>query len=271
MFDVSERDQLRARLVTAARGDSDVEGVALVGSAARGSEDRWSDIDLALLLTLGSDPEEVAQRWTRQLQRDEAVIDHLDVHASGALYRVFLLRSTLQLDLSFWPHGSFVTGGAPVRVLFGQPIEPIESAESAGAGVVEDAMAQVRMAWLYALHARSALARGRGWQVLWMLEGIRNQLVSLYCLRYGLPTHQGRGVDQMPDAVRAELARTLVASTDPDGLGDTFGVLVDLLLEEADRQDLPLPPGLPQALDELVSSGLRAGPGGSRSDQSERV
>ena len=75
----------------------------------------------------------------------------------------------------------------------------------------------------------------------------------------------------MPDAVRAELARTLVASTDPAVLGDTFGILVDLLLEEAVRQDLPLPPGLPQALDELVSSGLRGGTSGSAWDQSERV
>ena len=216
-------------------------------------------------MTRGTEPGEVAERWTRQLRQDEVVIDHLDLQASGALYRVFLLRSTLQLDLSFWPHGSFVTGGAPVQALFGQPVESVEQVAGQEAGQVagEEAMRWVRMAWLHALHARSALARGRSWQVLWMLGGIRDQLVSLYCLRYGLPTHQGRGVDELPDPVRTELARTLVASTDPAVLGDTFGTLVDLLLEEADRQDLPLPPGLPQALDALVASGLRASTSGS--------
>jgi len=197
------------------------------------------------------DPAKVAHEWTRRLQQEETVVDHLDIHASGALYRVFLLASTLQVDLSFWPHGSFVTGGAPVHLLFGQA----EDLEPPAAG--EDLVNHVQMGWLYALHVRSALARGRSWQAVWMLEGIRNRLIFLYCQRHGLDTHEGRGVDALPGPVRAELATTLTATIDHADLCHTFRVLVTLLLAETDRQALPVPTGLPQTFAELVDSAER--------------
>ena len=251
MFGVGDRDKLRARLIDAARQDPHVDAAALLGSAARGDEDRWSDIDLALRLTAGVAAADVAYEWTSRLQQEEIVVDHLDVHASGALYRVFLLASTLQVDLSFWPHGSFVTGGAPIQLLFGQ------APDAEAPAVSEDPMNHVQMTWLYALHVRSALARGRSWQAMWMLDGIRSRLISLYCQRHGLATYEGRGVDALPGPVRAELATTLTATIDHADLCHTFRVLVTLLLAETDRQALPVPTGLHQTLDELVVSAER--------------
>lgn len=247
MFSVGDRDELRTRLVEAARQDPQVDAAALLGSAARGEDDRWSDIDLALRLTPGTEPGKVADRWTQQLRREEAVVDQLDVHAFGALYRVFLLASTLQVDLSFWPHGQLVTGGAPIQLLFGQADDTTAHPHSS-----LDPMEQLRMAWLHALHVRSALARGRTWQAVWMLEGIRNQLISMYCLWYGLPTSEGRGVDALPGSVRAELATTLITTTDSAALRRVFRALITMLLTEATRQSLPVPVDLEQTLEELI-------------------
>lgn len=198
MFSVDDRDKLRARLVEAARRDPQIDAAAVLGSTARGTEDRWSDIDLALLVTLGMELSSVADRWTERLQREQVIIDQLDVHASGGLYRVFLLASTLQVDVSFWPHGQLVTGGAPIQLLFG------EADDTTDPGAGGHAIDHLRMTWLYALHVRAAIARGRSWQAVWMLEGIRNRLISTYCLRYGLTPHEGRGVDALP---RGRMAR----------------------------------------------------------------
>lgn len=248
MFDVGDRDELRARLIEAARQDPEVSAAAVLGSAARGTEDRFSDIDLALRVNLGVELSSVADRWTQLIRREQAVIDQLDVQASGGLYRVFLLASTLQVDLSFWSHGQLVTGGAPVRLLFG------EADDTTDPGTGEDAMDHLRMTWLYALHVRAAVARGRSWQAVWMLEGMRNRLISMYCVRYGLPAHEGRGVDGLPGSIRASLLDTLVTRTDPADLRATLRTLVTLLLTEAERQSLPVPVGLGQAFDELVAS-----------------
>lgn len=113
-----------------AKADECVAAAASLGSAARGELDRWSDIDLALRLIPGVETDGVADAWTARVAQTEQVVDHLDIRASGALYRVLLLASSLQIDLSFWPHDQPLGGGLPVVVLFGEV--PVAAAEPTG-------------------------------------------------------------------------------------------------------------------------------------------
>ena len=46
MFMEDDRNQIRARLLVRASEDRRVTSLVLTGSASRGAEDRWSDIDL---------------------------------------------------------------------------------------------------------------------------------------------------------------------------------------------------------------------------------
>ena len=48
MFTPEERERVRAALVERAHEDPRITGAALTGSAARGEEDRWSDVDVFL-------------------------------------------------------------------------------------------------------------------------------------------------------------------------------------------------------------------------------
>lgn len=48
MISAADRTEIRCALTEAAQMDPRIAGAALAGSAARGTEDRWSDIDLTL-------------------------------------------------------------------------------------------------------------------------------------------------------------------------------------------------------------------------------
>jgi hypothetical protein len=50
-----------------------------------------------------------------------------------------------------------------------------------------DAEAIIGMAWLYALHARSCIARRKLWQAEYMISGIRDNALALACLRTAFP------------------------------------------------------------------------------------
>ena len=65
MFEPSERQRIRDELISVARDDPEIMGAAIVGSAARWQEDRWSDIDLALQLADGTTELNVVERWTQ--------------------------------------------------------------------------------------------------------------------------------------------------------------------------------------------------------------
>lgn len=234
---------MRDELVDRARGDARIDGAALTGSSAGGHEDRWSDIDLAL--SVAGDRDETMADWSAWMYDTHQAVDHLDVPHGGAVYRVFLLSSSLQVDLSFWPHGQLRPTGPAFRLLFGEAGDPSPSPAPKPAKLIG-------LGWLYALHARSSIARGRVWQAEHMISGARDQVLALACLRHGLPTAQGRGIDELPQEVTARLAPTLVRSLEVPELQRALAALIDALLREAEETDPPLGQRLATPLAELV-------------------
>lgn len=224
MFTARDRRRLRDSLVEAARHDPGITAAALVGSAASGAEDDWSDIDLALRLVASGEPLTSAREWTATMYDRHGAVHHLDIWAGPALYRVFLLESSLQVDLSFWPDAEFRATEPTFRLLFGTANEPSDPSSPRVDQVAG-------MGWLYALHARAAIARNRPWQALLMLDGIRDQIVVLACMRHGLDAHHGRGVDRLPaselEALEPTRARDLGARELRRSLTASLAALID--------------------------------------------
>ncbi len=111
MFTEQEREHIRQELVSAAEADARITGAAHLGSAAIDRRDQWSDIDLALCLAADADFNEVLVDWTQRLYNDHGAVANYDVRRGTILYRVFLLKSTLQVDLSFWHATEFRATG----------------------------------------------------------------------------------------------------------------------------------------------------------------
>lgn len=243
MFTVGDRDRLRDRLIERARGDNRVVGCALVGSMARGEEDAWSDIDLALRLAPTSDFDSVVGNWTAWLREAIKIADTFDIHAFGALYRVFFCDTSLQIDLSFWPHDTFRSTGEPVRMMFG------EAPSAAERGKAETSQ-PIRMGWLYALHARSAIARGRVWQAEMMLGDLRDQILALACIRCGLNPEHGRGAHLLAPAETADLLAARATRLEDAELRRSLRATVRAYLAEVEQHD----PSLASALTPAVTS-----------------
>ncbi len=230
MFAPADRSRFRDALVGYARDDADITGAALVGSAARGMEDVWSDIDLVLQLGPGVDEPAAVQRWTRWIDAAKGVSDTLDVWSGGVRYRVFLLRSSLQVDVSFWPHDQFRATEDGFQLLFG-------TANARTSPVDPDVDQTIGMGWLYALHARSALARGKLWQATIMLDELRNQIIALACVRHGLNPWHGREVDLLPPDALASLAGARPAELASPAIHNSMTQLINLFLTEIELRD----------------------------------
>lgn len=245
VFTPSQRDQLRETLIQAARSDERVTGAALTGSAAVNAEDEWSDIDLALGIADWADAGQVLADWTGLMYRDHGAVHHLDVMRGATVFRVFLLGSTLQVDIAFWPEAKFGPTAPTFRLIFGTPAEPERGAEPAAAELIG-------LGWLYALHARSSVARGRAWQAEYMISGIRDHVLALACVRHRLPAVQGRGIDRLPPEVTAPVAAVLVRSPDGSELCRAFTAACEALLAEAALADPALASRLAGPVAELT-------------------
>lgn len=247
MFRAVDRDGIRDALVERARAHPAVVGVALVGSAAGGREDEWSDVDLALQLAPDAEEPSVVEDWTRWIDEMFGVADHLDVFADGGgvRFRVFLLSSSLQIDVAFWPFARFRGTEDGFRLLFGDPAPPTSPEPP-------DPAREIALGWLYALHGRSAVERGRLWQAVTMLDHLRDQIVVLMCLRQGVESWHGRGVDLLPTSDTDALAAVRAGEVTARALADSRSGLVRLLLREAARHDPGRAEALGPALDAIA-------------------
>lgn len=243
IFTPADRDRLLTSLIERARGDDRITGAAVTGSGALHGTDRWSDIDFAV--GIAGDRDEVMADWTEHLYREHGVVHHMDVPSRAAIYRVFLLSDTLQVDIAFVPAAEFGATAPTFRLLFGTATEQPPTPRP-------DARHQIDMGWLYALHVRSSIERGRGWQAEHMLGGLRNAVLTLMCLRHGVPAGQGRGLHLLPeDATKSALA-TLVGSLQDEELRRAFEVAVRLLLQEAAHVDAKVATALKDPLEAMV-------------------
>jgi predicted nucleotidyltransferase len=230
VFGAEDRRALQDELIFRARADPGVDAAALVGSSATEETDRWSDIDLAMATSVERAQAETVARWTGRMYGEHGAVHHLDIVSGNALYRVFLLANTLQVDLSFWPSDDFRALGDRFRLLFGAA-RPSEAEE------LPTASELVGMGWLYALHARSSIARGRVWQAEYMVSGLRDQALALACLRQRLPVFEGRGMDRLPAETRSSILPALVRSLDRPELQRALEAAGDALLAEAQQID----------------------------------
>jgi hypothetical protein len=245
IFTSQQREQIRGELVSAAKTDRRIAGAAHLGSGAVGLLDHWSDIDLALCLSSDADFNQVLVDWSERMYRDHAAVANYDVRRGDILYRVFLLYNTLQVDLSFWPATELRPIGAKFSLIFGSAKEPMPPP-------VPDSKDLIGMAWLYALHVRSSIARTRLLQAEHMLSGMRDNVLALACKRHGVSAVQGRGLDDLPENDKCGAAESLARSSEPAELIRAFRVTVRSLLEEIGHVDPHLAAKLKGPLNNIV-------------------
>lgn len=244
MFTEEEREQLRDALVSGAKTDPNLSGAAHLGSAAASCLDAWSDIDLALCVAPHASVADVVSTWTAHMYQRNNAVAHCDVRRGETLYRVFLLKSTLQVDLSFWPATEFRAAGPKFKLIFGSANEPAPSAGGAD---------NVGMGWLYALHVRSSLARGRLLQAEYMLSGMRDEMLALACNRRGVPAIQGRGFDDLPDEEKDGFLACYPRAVTGAELRRAFQETMNALLSEIRQQDGALVERIEATLREVAS------------------
>jgi hypothetical protein len=131
------------------------------------------------------------------------------------------------------------------RLVFGK-------ANEAGQFPIPSAEGIAGMAWLYALHVRTALARRNFWQAEYMISGVREHALALACIRHGLPAAHARGIDQLPKEVTEPFKDSLVRQLDAADLWRAFRAAISGLLSELERADADLAGRLKEPLRDLT-------------------
>jgi hypothetical protein len=245
VFTIEDRDRVLKDLISLAKAAPDVTAAALVGSAATGTGDRRSDLDVAL--AVWGPVDSAVDRWTDLLVAEFGVVHHWDVAVGAGLIRVFLLASGLELDLGFYPEDEYGPRGPAWRTVFG-------TAEPAAAAPGWDPNTLIGHAWHHVLHAGTAIERDRLWNAEHWVSALRALVFELACRRRGLPAGYAKGAHLLPaeitDAVHDSLVRELSAGE----LGRALRVLTGLFVRELQDIDAKLAARLTPILDASLTA-----------------
>src|SRR4051794_23891308 len=242
MFTAEQREQTRQRLLALAEQDDEILGAAITGSHAVGTEDAWSDIDIAI--GIHGDLAAALARWSGVLERDFGALHHWDLRWGSSIYRVWLLPDWLEVDIAFTPAADFGPRGPNWRTVFGEVVEVEHNAPAQ-----QDDL--VGLAWHHLLHARMCIERGKVWQAEWLISGVRDHVLALACLRLGLATRFAKGADQLPPEAAA-LEGTLVRSLEPAELRRALSAAVEAYAAELRQSDPAVAARLEPMLGELL-------------------
>jgi hypothetical protein len=245
VFTPADREKVRNQVLAFAREDARISGAAVTGSVTRGAQDAWSDVDLAFGVSPSATVHEVVEDWTAMMYRDHTAVHHFDVLMGAWVYRVFLLRNLLQVDLAFAPADKFGARAPSFRLMFGDAV----ALPAPRPATAEDVLG---LGWMYALHAVRCIARGRRWQAELMISELRGEVMKLACLRYGLPTGEGRGLDALPASMTKGLEAALATSLEFDELRRASKVAIESLIAEARLVDVALAGRIEPILRELL-------------------
>lgn len=221
---------MRARLLDLAERDADVAAAAITGSHAAGTEDEWSDVDVALGIRGPLRP--AIERWTETVDQELHPVHRWDLVSGPTVYRVFHLPDGLQVDIAFTPEDDFGPRGPNWRTVFGETVDASPPPPS------RDEL--VGWALTMCLNARASIARGKPWQAEYMISGVRDHVIALACLRLGHPTRFAKGSHLLPAEITGQLQETLVRSLDEAELRRALAAAATALTAELERTDAGL-------------------------------
>jgi predicted nucleotidyltransferase len=232
LFTPEEREQIAERVSRLLGNDDRIEGVVIVGSLA-GQGDRWSDIDIEVIVADDEELPVVTADWVGNLYELLPVVHHFETAFGDTLVRGFLLENLLELDLAFDQAKQFSIWG-PARVVFDRLGRVTDAANAPAQGELHasDWAGEAGFAWHDVLHACTAVRRGRPWQGLWYMERIRNRTLKLAQERRGFYADFFDYVDDLPVEELTELEDALVVSLSPASLLGAIEVATRAFLAE---------------------------------------
>jgi len=232
LFTPEEREETAKRVSRLLGDDDRIEGVAIVGSLA-GQSDRWSDIDIEVIVADDEESAAVAGDWVEKLYELLPVLHHFEAAFGDTLLRGFPLENLLELDLAF-DQADLFSIWSPARVMFDRSGRVTDAADTPAQGELQtsDRAGEAGFAWHDILHACAAVRRGRPWQGLWYMERIRNRTLKLAQERRSFYADFFDYVDDLPVEELALFEDTLGVSLSSESLLGAVEVVTRAFLAE---------------------------------------
>ncbi|HET6445901.1 MAG TPA: nucleotidyltransferase domain-containing protein [candidate division Zixibacteria bacterium] len=256
-FTEEERQDILNDLLALMGQDDRLSGVILVGSAAEGFDDRFSDIDLSVVVDGEHEVATLFDDWKTRIAALFPVLSVFEVaHSENMFLSGFLLTNILELDIGFLSIKDLLAKQRRWKIVFdrsGQIEEIMRSSWENREPSDRESEYRRRLdsIWHYITHTALSIARGHRWRAIHYLDVVRVRSIELACIRRNLDPHHFRPVHLLPPDFLDQLQGTLPKSAEETEIFRALRASSELFFNECSAID--------QSLGKDLSSNLRAG------------
>ena len=244
LYSAAYRSRVLDELTAALMEDGRIAGAILVGSGAAGFKDRYSDIDLAVLVGDEVKVNEVYADWCRRIHALFPIVDAFKEQPRH-LYG-FLLDRFLELDVGFQGEAGLYERKPRWRILFDRRGVIPSLMKPRGKPAVDQAAAhekRMQDSWYYILHCVNSIQRGQPLRASFFIATLRDEAALMAGLSRGLRTGVDsyfEDADLLPEEVRRRIGEAFPRSLDPAELLRALKATVDVYYGEAGNLDVNL-------------------------------
>jgi len=214
MYSEIDRKNILDKLVKICKSIEDIDGVILVGSGAEGFTDKWSDIDLSIVIF---EEEKIRQVWDKV---NEDIISTFDImkisyneYEENNFLSAIFLNNYLEIDIGVLSINKLVAKRKPWNILYDKSgniakrmDETWEKRKIPSLNI--EIEHSVNTVWYHIKNGAFALKREKLYRAVKEIEELRNEIVKIRALKENKVAKHFRDVDDMDKAFLQGLEKT---------------------------------------------------------------
>jgi predicted nucleotidyltransferase len=214
MYSEIDRKNILDKLVEICKSIDDIDGVILVGSGAEGFTDKWSDIDLSIVIC---EEEKTGEVWDKINENIISTFDIMKIsyneYGENNFLSAVFLNNYLEADIGVLSINKLEAKREPWNILYDKSgnivkrmNETWEKRKIPSLNIeIENS---VNTVWYHIKNGAFALKREKLYRAVKEIEELRNEIVDIRALKENKVAKHFRDVDDMDKAFLQKLEET---------------------------------------------------------------
>lgn len=243
MYKHNDRIELMSEVENFTKTLNGVQALLLVGSGSTGFRDKYSDLDLLVVVKNSEDVVTINKQLREYLQSRFCILKEKTYHhEEDIIVTCFFFDNYLELDLGVWSFNKIRATKPNWIVVFDEEKNILDKLTASLNKLpqrdidktINDSLSFI---WQFFRSAAVSLKRGHFIKALKDIDFIRNQIIEIICLRNKIRYDFDKYIDQVDSCYSEKLSKTYEVNMNYDSIQKTLFEVMNIYFEVIDIKE----------------------------------
>ena len=244
MYTEVDRENILNTLINNFKNREEILSIILVGSTSTGFKDKYSDLDIAIVVDTLDDIDSIFQRTINEISNINKIVSNENM--KERCLQVFLLKNYLEIDIGYYTLDTIYARRKNYKVVYDKTNkvdnimkESLKTiAENKGTTNKVDMKKVIEyvdsVLWYNVFHTITAFIRNDKYRSYYELNDLRNITIDLIGKRFNLETKKHREINNLPIEYKIKIDELYIYPQDKEELKELLIKNIDLIYEQLD-------------------------------------